>query len=162
MSGAANHRHTSNQEVATPRDLLDAIERRFGKITFDLAAIPDNTTASNFFSPECNALNQNQTWPTEGINWLNPPFSNVAPWAERCRTWLDGAQPNALTLLLVPASVDSNWWLEHVSRSARVLALNPRVKFVGHKDPFPKPLTLCVYDARFRIQLACVEPWRWK
>lgn len=37
-SGASLNRYKSEQDVRTPRDFLDAIENRFGKIDFDLAA----------------------------------------------------------------------------------------------------------------------------
>ena len=161
------HRGSSEQSVGTPRDLLDAVEGRFGQIGFDLAADVDNCCAqhsTHHFSETHNALAPETHWPRSGVLWLNPPFADVAPWAERCAQWLASGEASAasLLLLLVPASVDSNWWMESVAGHARVLSLNPRVKFVGHKQGFPKPLALCVYDPRFPLQPALVEPWRWK
>ena len=174
--GAANHRGSSEQSVGTPRDLLDAVETRFGRITFDLAADANNcvvapdvphptvyfTQQKTYFDKADDSLAQD--WPLRGVNWLNPEFADVAPWVAKCRRWVSSgrAEAGALVILLVPASVDSNWWMENVAGHARVLSLNPRVKFVGHKQGFPKPLALCAYDARFPMQPNLVEPWRWK
>ena len=161
MSGASNHRGNSEQDVQTPRDLLDAVEGRFGLLTFDLAAHAGNTVAHDYFTKDNNALTID--WPVGEHMWLNPPFSNIAPWAAKCEAWLlSNPHPCALLLLLVPASVDSNWWRDHVAGKARVLALNPRIRFVGHTQGFPKPLALCVYDPRFPHQPALVESWRWR
>lgn len=46
--------------------------------------------------------------------------------------------------LLVPASVGSRWFAEHVHGWARVLALSGRLSFDGIA-PFPKDLILAVY-----------------
>ena len=169
VGGAANHRGSSEQTVCTPQDLIGAVENRFGAITFDLAASDaDDALANQFFTPDDDSLSPRTRWPASGVLWLNPPFGNVEPWVQRCARWVtDGSgllcpAPDSLLLLLVPASVDSNWWMRHVAGHARVLALNPRVKFKGHAQGFPKPLALCVYDPRFHTQPALVEPWRWK
>jgi len=171
-TGAANHRGTSVQSVGTPRDLLDAVERRFGRITFDLAASADNsvvraheTTSKPWFDESDDALHPLTSWPLEGVLWLNPPFADIAPWAARCALWLTewgGPRPDAVLLMLVPASVGANYWERSIAGKARVLGISPRVRFVGHKQGFPKDLALCVYDPRFPAQPALVEPWRYK
>ncbi len=48
-------------------------------------------------------------------------------------------------LLLVPASVDSNWYWEHVHGKALVLNLAPRIQFVGEPAGINRPLMLCAY-----------------
>ena len=56
-TGATMNRHRSVQDVETPRDLLDAVEARFGKLTADLACTranakaPDAYTESDTFRP---------------------------------------------------------------------------------------------------------------
>ena len=160
MTGAANHRGRSVQVVGTPPALLDAVQRRFGVLTWDLAATPENAVAPDWFTEADDALAR--PWPREGVLWLNPPFANIAPWAAKCSEWLKaGPRASSVLLFLVPASTDANWWAAYVSGSARVLSLCPRVTFVGHTTPFPKGLALCVYDPRFPVQPALVEPWRW-
>lgn len=142
----------------TPRPLLDAVEERFGKITIDLAATEEDRVAELFICPEDDSLVT--VWPSRGVLWLNPPFANIEPWVKKCAAWRFDADPGAVLLLLVPASVDSNWWSEFVSCKARALGMSPRIAFT--KDPYPKPIALCIYDPRFPEAQRSIEPWRWK
>lgn len=50
MTGAAYHKGTSNQDVATPREFLKVVEARFGQIGWDLAATKDNQVVSSYRS----------------------------------------------------------------------------------------------------------------
>lgn len=146
----------SVQEVATPWEFINAVECRFGKLDFDLAASASNKKAERFYSKEDNALVDDKRWHKNGLCWLNPEFSDIAPWANRCA--IESGR-GARILLLVPASIDSNWWDCSVHGIATVLPLHPRIKFVGHPTLYPKPLALCVYG---------IEPvgypgrWVWK
>ena len=160
-----------NQAVGTPRELLKAVEGRFGHLEWDLAANQENCVCPSFFGPgspfgvedsldEIKLASTSRTWPQSRC-WLNPPFENIAPWAARCARWVHESK-SGLLLFHVPASVDSNWWNESVRGHARVLALAPRIKFVGHEQPYPKPMTLCVYDPMWPKQPETIEYWRWK
>jgi hypothetical protein len=164
------NRHHSVQDVETPRDLLDAVEDRWGKLDVDLACSRENRKAPvGLCWPAQDALANTVHWTSLGLRrWLNPPFGNIAPFAEKChRTCLDehhmARQQDpvwplaSLTFLLVPASVGSNWWAEHVHRVARVMLLSPRIKFVDHASGFPKDLALCVYGLRPGYDL-----WRYR
>lgn len=99
--------------------------------------------------------------------WLNPPFCNAEPACEpdcnkiRCQTrgehnliaqpgiakWMkkcrDESQLGAKIITLTLASVGSNWYKEYVEGYANVWILRERLKFVGHKDVYPKDLMLC-------------------
>jgi DNA (cytosine-5)-methyltransferase 1 len=130
------------------------VARRFGPLVFDLAATAENAKAPVFLTEAENALSQPWTG-FIGNGWLNPPFNDIAPWAERCALY---GCPERHILLLVPASVDSNWYANHVHRQAFVLALNPRLKFVGATDPYPKSLMLAVYG----LGVHGFDVWRWK
>lgn len=132
----------SEQTIGTPPALLAAVGRKFGAIVFDLACTADNAVAENFYALE-HGDSLVREWPRagQGLCWLNPPFGKIVPWAQRC------ASSGAHVAMLVPASVGSNWFRDHVLRRAMVYALSPRVRFVGHTHPFPKDLILCVYGA---------------
>lgn len=155
VTGASNNRHRSKQDYATPLEFIEAFEKRFGPICFDLAAHAGNAQHAEYFTEEQDALAQDwfHVWArVRGWLWLNPPFNNIAPWARKC------AEAQAPIALLVPASVGSNWWREHVDGKAQVFFLSPRLSFDG-KNPFPKDCALCLYHY-------CVAPgyecWRWK
>lgn len=145
----------SVQVVGTPWEFIHAVEKRWGRIAVDLAATKENAKADVWISPERNSLTVD--WHTlEGNLWLNPEFSDIAPWAEKC---CKEAQSRANIYLLVPASIDSNWWDSFVHNRALVYPLVPRLKFEGHKDVYPKPLTLVRYaDGQFGYP----GRWRWK
>jgi phage N-6-adenine-methyltransferase len=151
-TGASFNRGPSKQNYATPPELIAAVEKRFGSIAWDLAAEPENAKAPQFYTEKDDSLAQD--WHKhEGLLWLNPPYNCIAPWAEKCSR---EHRLEAYVALLVPASVGSNWFQNHVLHQALVLFLNPRVSFDG-KHPFPKDIMLCVYGGP-----RCCDSWRWK
>jgi len=155
--------HRSEQAVGTPRAFLDAVEERFGIIDWDLAATAANAVTGKYLGPGASRGEDSLAvdWAmlphqSPGRFWLNPPFGKIAPFAKKCAEQapaIDGS-----ILMLVPASVGTNWFAEHVHRKALVLALRPRLTFVGSEDPFPKDLMLCVWG---RWVVPAFETWRW-
>jgi len=138
----------SEQAVGTPPDLISAVKRLLGieEFQIDLAADSSNTQAQIFYSEEQDALSKDWTmW--VGWCWLNPPFSHIAPWVEKAKASKDPATKIAV---LVPASVGSNWWRDHVHGHCEVHFLNGRPTFVGHTDPYPKDLALLLYGRYHR------------
>lgn len=148
----------SVQEVETDPELMSAVTKRFGRIVLDLAANEDNKQADEFYSPEMNSLKQK--WghvKPYGNRWLNPPFGTIAPWARKAAKTRGNLQFSNLLLLLVPASVGTNWWLDSVHDQALVLFLSPRLQFVGHSQPYIKDCALVVYG-----ETPGYDCWRWR
>jgi hypothetical protein len=58
--------------------------------------------------------------------------------------------------MLTPASVSTEWFNDSVHGQALVLAIRPRIKFVGHADPYPKDLILSCYG-----EPPGFDTWRW-
>lgn len=146
----------SKQDYGTPREFLDAVERRFGLIGWDLAATVENRVVPDFFSPEQDSLSQNWSLPSSvRVAWLNPEFADIDPWAAKCATvrllrrW---------TLMLVPASVGAAWYENHVHDKAIVLGLRTRLTFVGETQPYPKDCILAAYGYGARG----FDVWDWK
>lgn len=154
VTGASFARGKSKQDYRTPREFLRAVEFRFGTIQFDLAA-SERYVCAEFFSEADDALKQK--WPTDKLCWLNPPFGNIAPWARKCgeEARLFGVR----VLLLVPASIGSNWYWHNCAPHAHTLCLHPRLTFVGAHDPYPKDLMLCAFGPDKRGQ---VDRWIWR
>ena len=154
----------SVQEVGTPREFLDAVEERFGRLRWDLAADETNHVTEGWSGPgstvQPDSLKGAWWALPEGLLWLNPPYAKIGPWAEKCSRWREVDSWNATRqriAFLVPASVGTNWFAAHVDRKALVLFLSPRLTFVGHTQSYPKDLMLAVYGAR-----PGYECWRWK
>jgi phage N-6-adenine-methyltransferase len=147
----------SEQSVATPRDFLDAVEARFGKIDLDVAAESRNAVCQRYYALDHGFDGLRDPW-VGNLNWCNPPFSKIAPWLEKARA---SAAQGHTSLVLIPASVGSNWWRDHVHRKCDVALLNGRLTFVGHTSPYPKDLALLVYyDNPFDSYDYAVWDWR--
>jgi phage N-6-adenine-methyltransferase len=145
----------SEQCVGTPWEFINAVDDRFGQFSWDLAASPVNAKCETYFTEEHNSLIQ--YWhKIQGNLWLNPPFGDIEPWAAKCCA---ESKLGANIFMLVPASVGSNWYKDYVHNRAYVLALSPRVKFVGHAHAYPKDLMLVIYNA---WGLVGFDTWRWK
>lgn len=159
-TGASFARGQSKQDYATPKEFIAAVENKFGKLVFDLAATKDNSVCGlNYFGADStfgiDSFEQDWT-KLKGLLWLNPPFDNIAPWAEKCReTYLAGKYSRTI-LLLTPASIGSNWFKDCVWQRARVFALNGRLCFDG-KAPYPKDCMLSVFGLPPGF-----EVWKWK
>ncbi len=161
-TGPSMRRGSSKQDYPTPVPFLEAAAKRFGALAWDLAARKDNSVCGPcFYGPDqpCERFRDSLNLPPEidwstreGTLWLNPQFADIKPWAAKCesvrhrRDW---------TLLLVPASVGSIWYAEHVHGKAFVMPLSPRLAFNG--EPYPKDLVL----AAFGFGVSGFEPWRW-
>jgi len=146
----------SKQDYATPRPFLDAVERRFGPIRLDLAAHQDNHVCPDWLGPGSTKPDAFKVrWSNyPGVLWLNPPFEDIAPWAEMAAA--EGSN-GARVVMLVPAAVGSNWFADHVHHKALVLAIRPRLSFDG-VNPYPKDLMLACYGPWVAPGFDC---WRW-
>ncbi len=166
-TGASFNRGKSRQDFATPQDFRDAVVKKFGMPSFDLAADEKNAfcdwvSMHQYFTEEDDALKQEwykRATPRDQpekqlLMWLNPPFGNIAPWARQCA---EESKLGARILFLIPASVGSNWWAEYVHNKAHVYFLSPRLCFDGIA-PFPKDCAL----AYFSIGNQGYACWRWK
>ena len=140
-TGASFARGKSKQDYETPPEFIAAVVKRFGPLAWDLAATEANAKAPAWYGIEQDSLKM-PWWELEGNKWLNPPFDDITPWAQRCSLALHNRRkwrmsPEPLIMLLTPASIGSNWFRDWVFGRALVLALNGRLSFDG-KNPYPK------------------------
>jgi hypothetical protein len=156
--------HRSEQDVGTPPEFMRAVTERFGTVSWDLAATRANKVAPLWLGPGSkdgeNSLAVDWAMlpgPAGTVKWLNPEFGNIAPFAKKCAQQAP-AEGRGTIVMLVPASVGTGWFSRYVHRRALVLALSPRLTFVGHEHPFPKDLMVCVYG---RWVVPAFDTWRW-
>ncbi len=153
----------SKQDYETPPEFLEAVKKLLGidEFAIDLAASLENRKAERYIPEEADSLSV--VWaglwrpylPTPTWCWLNPPYGHIAPWVKKCAE--EGAAGVKIALL-VPAAVGSNWYADYVDAHAYVFKFRPRLTFVGHTDPYPKDLLLCLYGTPFRGEAT----WDWK
>lgn len=181
-TGPTISRHQSEQSVGTPWEFIHAVEAKFGPLSWDLAADAQNTKAPCYISEETNSFQVpwHQLSPF-GLNWLNPPFSDITPWARKCAV---EAQLGAEILLLVPASVGADWYWDWVEPYADVYSVG-RIAFIGSHatygprhsragqlkcksaecegcSPYPKDLILAHYHQLHPSGPQRIQRWRWK
>lgn len=158
----------SKQNYGTPEDFLfGPVQRRFGKVQFDLAAEPKNTKHKRFFAKphrckKCGAFAHDsleQDWASltrkyGGILWLNPPFKVLAPWMCKCR---DEGQKGANVVCLVPAGVGSDWFWKYVFGTADVYFLNGRLSF--DDDPYMRDLMIVHFWSGMTGKISI---WDWR
>lgn len=172
----------SKQNYATPSNFIKATKRMLGidAFTFDFAADAENTKADHWWTKENDSLSRSvMEWyfaTDGGWGWLNPPFSDIDPWAERCNRL---REVGGSVAFLVPAGVGANWFRDHVDGKALVLFLNGRLCFIEDWattiDPasvkkgtphfykseplYPKDCILCLYSPMFEPGY---QVWTWK
>jgi phage N-6-adenine-methyltransferase len=147
----------SKQDYGTPDDFMQAVEKRFGAMAWDLAATWKNAVCTDFYGYQQSGVFRDslkQDWSAlTGNLWLNPPFGHIAPWAKKCRDSTRRAVGEPVIFFLTPASVGANWFWDYVWGNALVLPLHPRLTFkgtpvnpkTGKIDPYPKDLCLSVF-----------------
>jgi hypothetical protein len=157
--------HRSKQDYGTPLELICAVNCRFGQLTWDLAATAENTVAprrpgsGGFFSEGLDdALTTSwEVFTRADLLWLNPPFGAIATtWAPLVSRWTRKL-PWLRVLMLTPGSIGSEWFQRYVHRKAMVLALSPRLHFIGAADPYPKDCMLSC----FGFGVTGFDVWRW-
>lgn len=153
-TGAANNRGGSNQVVGTPPELISAVKRRFGALNYDLAATKENAVCDKYFTEADDSLSI--PWPP-GQHWLNPPFKKIGEWVGKAymETILN---PSCRVIMLVPASVSTNWYRDYVEGKAICIPIK-RPKFVGQKNVIAKDMMVLVYGSRLS---GWQTPWDWK
>ncbi len=155
MTEPRQKRGRSRQDVGTPWEFIHAVEARWGKLDVDLAANEDNAKARILLTPEADSLSVPWSRCFNGmLAWLNPPFARCDLWAAKCREEASTMR----IIMLTPASVSTEWFADHVHRHALVLAVRPRITFVGEPAPFPKDLMLTLWN----FGETGFDTWRWK
>lgn len=166
----------SKQDYETPRNFLSAIKKRLGikAFEFDFACSRENRKARRGWTEHDDSLSKaDWEWQHEvdlGWGWLNPPYSDIGPWAKKA---LDCG---AKIAFLVPASVGSNWYRDYIHNQfgVQTLFLNGRLCFIEDWATTINPKTGFYYTSEPLYPKDCIcvlfgtdEPyradvWSWK
>lgn len=148
MSGPTINKSGSRQDYGTPPEFIEAVEKRFGSIDYDLAANETNHVAEDWFGPggdEPDSLVVDWS-KLRGVLWCNPPFNATAKFIQKAA--LELRHRRGLSLFLTPTSSGANWF-KICEENGFVLQLEDRIRFVGETHPYPKDLTLTVFGHNF-------------
>lgn len=105
-----------------------------------------NAKLPRFWTSEDDGLAQ--SWRRERV-FCNPPFGrSIGRWTEKA--CIEQVRGCPLSVLLVPARTDTQWWHETVQGAAEIRFLRGRIKFIhpddGALNPAPFPCALLIYD----------------
>lgn len=132
------HRSGGSDLWGTPIELYRTLDTFFG-FTVDVAAIPSNTKADRYWSPEEDALGL--SWAGE-IAFCNPPYSDISKWVAKASAEGD----SATVVALIPARTDTRYFWEHC-RGAHIRLLPSRLRFETlEREPYPfsAPFPSCI------------------
>lgn len=161
----------SKQDYGTPMPFLTAVLTllRIPEFVLDIAAESHNAKARAWITPVQDALRV-RDWRAHALTpfkhqlpedqqwfWLNPPYEDLRAWvgAAKDQHYRWGSN----IVVLVPASVGSNWWASEVHRHCMVRFVRPRLTFDGCEDPYPKDCALLCYGYGHAIGY---QLWNWQ
>lgn len=139
----------SKQDYQTPHEFIKAVEKKFGRIVLDLAASADNAQTERYYSIDQDSLQQDwlkllgllKSFKEYSVFWLNPPYADITPWVKKCADLdehLVSGKPRLVVLL--PASVGSNWFRKYVYGVADVYFFEWAPYFCRTNNALPKRL----------------------
>ena len=110
----------ANNELYTPKWIFEEMGLRFD---LDVCASDNENIvvpADRYYTIKENGLTSEWV----GRVWMNPPFSEPRPWAEK---WLNHG--NGIALL--PLSGNSRWWRDLWNSEALVVMVKPNTGFIN-------------------------------
>lgn len=131
----------SKQDYGTPKYLFNFFNEIAGGFTLDAAASKENALCKKYFDQDMNGLIH--TWAKEKV-WLNPPFNDVATWAEKAILEVKDIsdhrgrlmQSARCIFLLVNNDCGVKWYetIWNAPCNKIYYQIGHRVKYVGAKD----------------------------
>jgi hypothetical protein len=162
----------SKQDYQTQKELIQACEKRFGKLTLDLAARSYNKVCDRYIAP---CTGPEGTLPLDkaayridsfdhdwsllyqelgGVFWLNCEFGDIARWSAKCAL---EASKGANILLLIPYGT-TKAFMANVLGVADLYLLEGRLQFIPGES-FPKDCVIAHYHTDTKGDVLF---WDWK
>lgn len=152
-----DHAPSQREDWATPPDVFEEIERRWGPFDLDPCATEATAKAPNWFCLPFTHPDRNR-WdglirPWFGRVFMNPPYGKkiLPPWIRKAHD--EAHRPGVVVVGLLPARTDTIWFHEHVLGRAYVEFRKGRIKFGDSKNGAPFPSMIVVWgheDASIR------------
>jgi site-specific DNA-methyltransferase (adenine-specific) len=136
MSGSSNRIHFSShrQDWATPHEVFQYLDQRYGPFELDAAASPENAKCEQYWTEADDAL----TKPWAGRVFANPPYKLAAEFVQHGIREVQAGRAEVV-VFLVPNRPCSVWYREAYEHADEVLALSGRITFEGATAPASFP-----------------------
>lgn len=151
-----NTEHKSNTPTEirdlwmTPQFVFDYFDSRFN-FNCDIACSDENKMVSeHWITEEENALDWGSCW--GGVNWCNPPYSNIMPWVDAIIRHRD-----LVTVLLVPADTSVKWFKKAFEHCSECHFISGRLSFINEETKKPvsgnnKGSVVFVFDSKSPVK----------
>ena len=161
---------TGDPEWPTPQWLVDTLAAEFTPhgFTLDVAATPDNAKAPVYYTASTDGL----VMPWPGYVWCAPPYGHqINRWTRKAHGEVTGESNRLVTrlvVMLVPARVGTNWWIEASGNASLVRILPGRLVYEKSGNPAPFPSAILVYGplsgrhARRHLRCVICDGVMWK
>lgn len=116
----------TSDEWGTPVDVFRRISVAYGPFALDACCRPETAKADHFYTREDDGLAQ----PWHGRVWVNPPYSDPAPWIRKAVEEVRNGHSDRVVMLL-PAAIDTEWYHTLVVPHADVVPVRGRIRFIG-------------------------------
>jgi hypothetical protein len=133
--------HAHNDDVATPDDLFSVLDDMF-HFTFDPCPLHGAEPGSGVHDGLA------VRWGVS--NFVNPPYSNIAPWLRKAIDERD--RYGASSVFLIPAQMHTSYWTSYVwPQASELIFIENRVRFKNYRRTFPSPMACVIYRARASV-----------
>lgn len=130
---------------ATPVALYEKLNK-FYNFTLDPCATPETAKCTKYYTEQDDGLSKD--WSGEVV-FVNPPYSNIAAWAEKC--YNERNNNNVVSVMLIPSRTDTKWFHKYCIHADLIQFIKGRVKFENGEDKTnsaPFPSMLVIFDNR--------------
>ncbi len=128
MDKSKIYKAQTKDEWYTPKVLIDYVNDLGYAITLDPATTDAQAKRLNimwYYTKETNGLDKD--WRGHNV-WLNPPFSTKNEWIKKAREEVD--KGDTKVFMLLPASLETAVYQEHILGRARIHIPNKRIAFI--------------------------------
>lgn len=132
MINGSNTPESERDTWATPPNVFNWSQGRFGIFHVDLAANSRNHLCQNWYGEggiDPDAFNR--TWGADfpgGMGWCNPPYSDIPPWVDKA---IKEAENDFTTVMLIPTPNGEKYTQGIFQYAKSVTFIIGRISFIG-------------------------------
>jgi phage N-6-adenine-methyltransferase len=138
---ASINNHASQSEKAyrdftqTPREVFAGFDAVYN-YDVDGAALPISALCERYYTPQMDSLSID--WSSDLIVfdapaavWLNPPYSDILPWVEKCH---EQRQKGVLSTLFIPRDNRTEWYFAARETASAIIDITGYYELITYKS----------------------------
>lgn len=132
-----------SDEWTTPQYLYDELNSEF-HFNLDPCSTDENCKCERHYTKEDNGLNH--SWGGFRV-FCNPPYSEIATWAEKC--YREGTKDNTLVVMLMPSRTDTRYFHDFIYGRAEIRFVKGRIKFSDSSENAPFASMIVIFRGAY-------------